>query len=96
MSSLAEVRSLELARVASTQATQVQLTKRTATRCRAAIAIALILAVALVTGTYINARWGGPTSIVMTPDSESAEIRPPSGPRYEKDWEAGGAGGQRI
>ena len=89
MSSLAEVRSLELARVASTQATQVQLTKRTATRCRAAIAIALILAVALVLGTYINARWGGPTSIVMTPDSNSAELQPPIKHQYERDWERG-------
>jgi len=68
---------------------QEQMTKRTGSRCRAAVAIALILATALVLGTYINARWGGPTSITMTPEGAPAGQPAPWAP-LEKDNEQGG------
>lgn len=77
---------------------QIQMTKRTASRCRAAVAIALIFATALVLGTYVNARWGGPTSITMVPDGSSIQqSAPPHLPHpLEKDNEWGGHIGQRI
>ena len=76
-------------------AAQIQMTKRTASRCRAAVAIALIFATALVLGTYINARWGGPTSITMVPDGSPIQQPAPPHP-LEKDNEWGGHISQLI
>ena len=67
-------------------------TVRTHFRCRAAAVVALVLAAALVAGTYINARWGGPTSITVSADDpDDSPSPPPMFPKHEKDAEKGGS-----
>ena len=61
---------------------------QTQTRWRYALAIVIVLGATLLGGTYINARWGGPTSITMSLDgTEATPDEPPR--RTEKDVEKG-------
>jgi len=53
-------------------------TRRTASRCRAAVAIALILATALALGTWINAQSPSGFTIQLDKDQPTARVMPPS------------------
>lgn len=65
-------------------------TYRTAMRCLAWTAAVAIAASALVAGTYINARWGGPTSITVSADAlDDSPSPPPMFPKHEGEAERG-------
>lgn len=67
-------------------------TYRTAMRCLAWTAAVAIAAAALIAGTYINVRWGGPYTISMAPDGpDEAPDLPPLIPKTEKGAEKGGS-----
>ena len=68
---------------------------QTAIRWIAAIFIVFQLCAAMVVGTYINARFGGPTSITITRDDDSDAPQQPQQPpgESEKNWlQKGGKG----